>query len=135
MAIEATAAAKTLENSEENVSSHQLISLLMQGALERVDQTRQKIEEGNEQDALVLAGKIIAIIGGLRSSLDFDQGGQIATNLDALYDYMLGRIDSAEGCDRLHAFNEVEQLLGEVKQGWDKIESSASAPLGALSLG
>ncbi len=126
MAIEATAAAQTLENNPNEVDSYQLISLLMAGGLERIQQAKQSLAEGNEQDAEVLITKLLGIINGLRNSLNFDQGGEIAVNLDNLYDYMINRIDSSAEEEKLAAMSEVGELLTEVKGGWDEMTVEAA---------
>lgn len=121
MTIQATSAAKALESTEGEITSHQLISLLMAGGLERVNQAKSSLSEGNKDDADILVNKLIGIINGLRSSLNFEQGGDIAVNLDTLYDYMLNRMDDGED-QRLSAVNEVGDLLTEVKTGWDEMD-------------
>ncbi len=125
MAIQATSAAKTLAENSESISSHQLISLLLAGGLERISQAKSSLSEGKTKDAEVLLQKIIGIISGLRNSLDFERGGEIAVNLNSLYDYMLGRIDAAPEAARLAVVEEVGELLSEVKAAWDKMYADA----------
>ncbi len=127
MTLEVTKAAEQL-SSTENVSPHKLISLLMAGTLERVAQAKDCIKSGNEEDKLVLLGKIVAIVKGLRGSLDFKAGGEIAVNLDTLYGYMIHKLDSAENAEQeSFALEEVSRLMEEVKSGWDEIATKAAA--------
>lgn len=126
MAIESTQAASELKRS--NPDPHKLISLLMAGTLERITQAKASVELGNDEEKYLLVQKIIAIINGLRESLNFDQGGEIAVNLDRLYSYMIERIYSAETKeDERAVLIEVESLMLEVKSGWDEAESSLAA--------
>lgn len=126
MTVEVTQAARELGSN--NVSPHKLISLLMAGTLERVSQAKSCIEEGDNDDKDILLGKIIAIIKGLRESLNFDEGGEIAVNLDSLYVYMLEQMVEAQNTPAEKAvLNEVERLMKEVKQGWDQIDEVAAA--------
>lgn len=123
MAIQVTTAAQALQSQQGEISSHKLISLLMAGGLERVHQAKQSIADGNQEDAAVLMQKIVGIINGLRSSLNFEQGGEIAVNLDNLYDYMISRMgDSDDTSEKLAAVSEVGELLNEVKDGWDEMD-------------
>lgn len=126
MAIQATSAAQAIEKNPNEVDSYQLISLLMAGGLERIQQAKQSLAEGNEQDSEVLITKLLGIINGLRSSLNFEQGGEIAVNLDNLYDYMINRIDSSAEEEKLAAMSEVGELLTEVKGGWDDMTVEAA---------
>jgi flagellar protein FliS len=61
------------------------------------------------------------IIQGLRSSLDKDKGGDIAENLDSLYEYMGRRLLEANVNNDIAILDEVYGLLAEIKQGWDGI--------------
>jgi len=82
MTVDATAAAQELELADPG--PHKLISLLMAGAIERVAQIRDSIKQKNHEDKTVLVAKSIAIVNGLRESLDFEKGGDIAVTLDRL---------------------------------------------------
>ncbi|VAX04640.1 Flagellar biosynthesis protein FliS, partial [hydrothermal vent metagenome] len=65
---------------------------------------------------------ISIISDGLRGSLDMDAGGEIAENLDALYEYMLQRLMAGHAKNDPVALDEVNTLLREIKSGWDGIK-------------
>lgn len=100
---------------------HRLIQMLMEGGLTRLAQARGAMER--QQTALKgeLIGKAIGIIGGLRQGLDLEKGGEIAGNLDSLYDYMTRRLMGANVKNDPAILEEVSGLLREVKEGWDAI--------------
>lgn len=102
-------------------SPHRLIQMLMEGGLSRIAQARGAMER--EQTAIKgeLIGKSIAIIAGLRESLDHQQGGELAGNLDSLYEYMIARLTEANVSNEPAILEEVSELLRNVKQGWDAI--------------
>ncbi|ARS49522.1 flagellar biosynthesis protein FliS [Ectopseudomonas mendocina] len=102
-------------------SPHRLIQMLMEGGLSRIAQARGAMER--EQTALKgeLIGKSIAIIAGLRESLDHQQGGELSGNLDSLYEYMIARLTEANVSNEPAILEEVSELLRNVKQGWDAI--------------
>lgn len=101
--------------------SHRLIQMLMEGGLTRLAQARGAMER--QQTALKgeLISKAIGIIGGLRQGLDLEKGGEIAGNLDSLYDYMTRRLMDANVKNDPAILEEVSGLLREVKEGWDAI--------------
>ncbi|MFT5117108.1 MAG: flagellar protein FliS [Kiritimatiellia bacterium] len=107
----------------DSVTPYQVITLLLDGALERIDQAIRRVTEGEIDEAAMLVEKAIGIIGGLRNSLDLDQG-DIATNLDALYDYILARLQAIDTETPLVTLDEVKNLLQEIDSGWKGIEKT-----------
>ena len=102
-------------------SPHRLIQMLMEGGLTRLAQARGAMER--DQTALKgeLIGKAFGIIGGLREGLDLQQGGEVAANLDSLYEYMVARLLEANLKNEAAPLDEVVGLLRNVKSGWDAI--------------
>lgn len=102
-------------------SPHRLIQMLMEGGLERMAQAQGAMMRDQAPLKGELISKSIAIIGGLREALDATQGGEIAMNLDRLYEYMIARLIEANKVNDPALVNEVAGLLREVKSGWDAI--------------
>lgn len=100
---------------------HRLIQMLMQGGLDRIAQARGAMEREAYGEKGVLIGKAINIIGGLRDVLDKEAGGELATNLERLYEYMTMRLFEASRHNDVNKLDEVAKLLGEIKSGWDGI--------------
>lgn len=119
MAVAQTKAASYIQEHTEEISSHQIISLLMDGALERIEQAIQAQKSGNQADLQILTNKLVAIINGLRNSLNMSAGGEIAENLDALYEYMIEKIAQSTTHTIASSFEECGRLLSKVKEGWD----------------
>lgn len=112
-----------------DASPHMLISMLFRGALDNIAVARGAIER--EQAALKgeKIGRAIDIIDNLRSSLDMSVGGEVAQNLKDLYDYMEGRLLTANMESSIPALEEVSSLLGEIAQGWNAMpEEYKKAP-------
>lgn len=104
-----------------DATPHRLIQMLMEGGLTRIAQARGAMER--QQVALKgeMIGKAIGIIGGLRAGLDLQQGGELASNLDRLYEYMTSRLLEANVKNQAEYLEEVAGLLRNVKSGWDAI--------------
>ena len=100
---------------------HRLMQMLMEGGLTRLAQARGAMER--DQTALKgeLLSKAIGIVGGLRQALDAQKGGEIAENLDRLYEYMTTRVMEANLKNDPAIIEEVSDLLREIKSGWDAI--------------
>lgn len=106
----------------DGATPHRLIQMLMEGALQRISKARTSLKENNIPEKGEFISSAISIIGGLRDSLDHKAGGGIATNLDALYEYMSRRLIVANATNDDAIFSEVYGLLMEIKTAWDQIE-------------
>ncbi|OLU32698.1 flagellar export chaperone FliS [Pseudomonas sp. PA15(2017)] len=104
-----------------DASPHRLIQMLMEGGLTRLAQARGAMERGQFAMKGELIGKAIGIVGGLRAGLNLEEGGELAVNLDNLYDYMSRRLLEANLKNSLEPLDEVADLLRNVKSGWDAI--------------
>ena len=114
---------QSVNNQAQAISAdpHRLIQMLMEGGLTRLAQARGAMERNQTALKGELVGKAIAIIGGLRQALDVQKGGEIAENLDRLYEYMTTRLMEANLKNDPVILEEVSGLLREVKNGWDAI--------------
>ena len=104
-----------------DASPHRLIQMLMEGGLSRLAQAKGAMLHGQGAQKGELISKAIGIIGGLREGLDLNQGGEIAANLDRLYDYMVSRLVEANISNEPALLDEVAGLLRNVKTAWDAI--------------
>ncbi|HEB87525.1 MAG TPA: flagellar export chaperone FliS [Gammaproteobacteria bacterium] len=105
----------------EGASPHRLIQMLMEGALEKIHIARGLMEDGKIGPKGEHIGWAISIIDGLRISLDKDVGGEIAQNLEDLYDYMTRRLIEANLQNDVTLLDEVGDLLRQIKEAWDAI--------------
>jgi len=118
----------------ESASPHKLIKMLIDGALTNIRVARRCIEQGDIVGKCENIDWSMAIIGGLRGSLNFESGGVIAENLDGLYEYSCKQLALANARGDVALLDEVLSLLGEIKQGWDGIESVVEQPSAAVAL-
>jgi flagellar protein FliS len=120
----------SLDTAVESASPHRLIVMLFDGAIKAVSLAQIHIQSGAIAEKGAAISKAIAIIeDGLRLALDREKGGELAENLDALYDYMTQRLLEANLGNRLDLLEEVGGLLLELKTAWDAIDPAlAGAP-------
>lgn len=100
---------------------HRLIQILMEAALTRMAQSKGAIERGDMAGKANLLGRVMEIIDSLQGSLNMNEGGEIASNLERLYDYMNRRLLQATSANDIGLIDEVMGLMLEVKRGWDGI--------------
>ncbi len=98
--------------------STRLILMLFDGLMESLAAARGHIQHGNLAEkgrALQRAGRIVI---GLQGALDFQQGGDLARNLDELYSYVTRRIIHVNASGDLEALEEVRGLMVEIRDAW-----------------
>jgi flagellar protein FliS len=100
---------------------HTLILMLMDGALDAMAAAKGHVQRGAIEDKGRNLARAIAIIDGLRASLDRSASPELSDNLDDLYDYMSRRLLYANVYDDTVAIDEVAGLLREIRSAWDSI--------------
>lgn len=105
---------------------HRLIQLLYNGAIERINMAKARMQAKDYEGKAQLLNKAIEIVGGLRSFLDFEKGGELAQSLEALYEYMERALLEASAKNDEAKLDEVLALLRSVKEGWDGIRDEAT---------
>jgi flagellar protein FliS len=105
----------------------ELVLRMLEGAQDRIASARGHMQRAETADKGEAIGKAIGIIDGLRASLDMENGGEIAINLDALYGYMNRRLVEANAADRVELLDEVARLLGEIRTAWQGVMTAAEA--------
>ena len=113
----------SIETELSYASPHRIIQMLMEATLSKLAAAKGCIERGDIAEKSRQITWAMNIIQGLRTSLDAEKGGEIATNLDALYEYMGRQLLEANLKNNTAILDEVTRLIGEVKGGWDAIPS------------
>ena len=108
----------------ESASPHRLIQMLLEGALSRIAKAKGHMKDRSLAKKGEEISSAISIVGGLRDSLDHKVGGEVVRNLDSLYEYMTYRLMEANLKNDASMLDEVNELLVEIKAGWDAIGNS-----------
>jgi flagellar protein FliS len=114
----------------ESADAHQLVSLLLDGAMDRIAQARGHLQHGNVAAKGSCISKAVAIIGALRDSLDHAVDPAFSQRLESLYEYVTRRLLYAQLHDNVPALDEAARLLAPVREGWQGIRASYLAAAG-----
>ena len=122
-----------LETGVAAASPHKLIIMLYDGAMVALLSAINNMKGTNGSANVAAKGasisKAITIIdNGLRASLDKAAGGEIAQNLDALYDYMSRRLLQANIKNDVAAVEEVHGLMSDLREAWVAIGEKNEQP-------
>lgn len=120
----AQAAATYQRNAVMTASPEKLVKMLYDGALKNLEQARVGLED--EQTARSEAvgnalSKAMGIIGELRASLDHAAGGDIARDLDALYEFALDQLSTSNIERTTAGVVTTTEIMRTLKEGWDGI--------------
>ena len=103
-------------------ASHALISMLFDGALGALARARGAMREGDVPGKSRAIRKALDIVGeGLRASLNVEQGGSLARQLDDLYSYIELRLTHANLRNDDAALEECALLLRPLQEAWKQI--------------
>lgn len=124
-----------LETLVDGANPHQLITILF----EALQQTLRTAENALGRRDVAAKGaailKSVRIIEeGLKSALNQRQGGELASNFAALYDYCGQRLTQANLNNDLSLVQEVKNLIHIMASGWQQIDPTrlTAAPISVL---
>jgi flagellar protein FliS len=104
-----------------DVDRHQLIQLLFDGAIERINMAKARINAKDFEGKNRLINKSIEIVSGLRSFLDMEKGQELAQNLFDLYVYCEHKLFQANVRNDISILDEVLGHLKKIQEGWSGI--------------
>ena len=102
----------------ENADAHQLVSMLLEGAIDRTVQARGHMVRADVAAKGRAINGAISIVGELRNSLDHKVDPGMSQRLDSLYEYVSRRLLMAQLHDDVGALDEVIKLLTPIRDGW-----------------
>ncbi|KML24122.1 flagellar protein FliS [Leclercia adecarboxylata] len=112
-----------LQSQLKGATPHQLISMLFEGAYSAILKAKIFMANGNVAKRGEMISRAINIIDiGLRASLDYDKGKDIALQLDQLYEYMSRTLLQANLQNSVESLSHVAELLLNLSTTWKEIE-------------
>ncbi len=109
-------------------SPHALVLMLMDAAMDRMAIARGCIDRGDIMRKANVLHNCVTIIAELRNSLNLTEGGELAQNLDDLYDYMIRQLMLANSRNDAGLVLEVSRLLDEIRSAWTAIGPEVRKP-------
>jgi flagellar secretion chaperone FliS len=112
---------------------HALVMMLMDAAIERMRSALGCMECGEIGRKAQLLHSCVTLVAELRGSLNLTAGGDLARNLDGLYEYMTRRLLLANAGNDPRCVREVLALLTEIRSGWAAIGPQVREAHGAAA--
>jgi len=122
-----------LETGINSASPHRLIVMLYDGALEAIRKAKLYMEMKDPIQKGQAIDKALRIIHeGLAASLNRDEGGQLAEQLLALYDYIGNELISANARNDVQRLDACTRLLEDLRSAWCEIGNTPSSQSASL---
>jgi flagellar protein FliS len=128
-AYPARAAQAYLQTHVQSRSPLELVVMLYDGLLRFLGEAGTAIDAADlaaKRDAI---SKALAVLSELQSTLNMEQGGQVANSLDALYTYVNGRLLDASMQNDRSPLDESARLLRTLREAWAEIATREIAPM------
>ena len=107
----------------EDATPHRLIELTFKDLKKNLLIIRRKINEKQKIGGLE-AAKSIAAIEILKSSLNFEDGGEIARNLLQIYDYSLNQLNLIIQKDKEYELDTVITIISSLVDAWSSMSAN-----------
>lgn len=103
----------------EGASSHGLVGLLFDGALDAIAEARGALRSGDVATKGRAIGRAASIVDeGLNATLNLTDGGALASDLRALYNYIVARLVHANLHNDEAALEECGRLIEPLRSAW-----------------
>jgi flagellar protein FliS len=99
----------------------ELVVMLYDGVLRFLDNARSAIERRDIPARRDAISRALAIVSELQSTLNMNEGGEIAGSLDRLYHYANMRLIDAAMRNDARAIDEVRSVFVTLREGWHAI--------------
>jgi len=106
----------------------QLVVMLYDGAIRFLGEARTAILTKNIRAKAVALDRALAIIGELQSTLQLDEGGDVAASLNSLYNHMNESLLLASAKLDAKPVDHVIRLLKTLNSAWTEIAQKAEQP-------
>lgn len=106
------------QNQIYTATPEQILLMLYDGAIRFTRQAMMAEENGKQVQKLERISKVMAIIIEFSNTLNHDVGGQIAADLDGLYQFMIRELNAARKDETGEKLKNVERLLVDLRQTW-----------------
>jgi flagellar protein FliS len=107
----------------------ELVVMLYDGALRFIGQAQTASGAGDARVRSRAVSRAIAIVAELQNTLNVDRGGDVALELDRLYNYLNSRLLDVTMKGDTEALGEVQKVLTTLRDGFSQAATGARSPV------
>ncbi len=101
----------------------ELVQMLFSALLESMSEAEGHMQRGSVEMKCKSIARADKIVQGLRITLDHERGGELARNLDALYEYVSRRLLHANLRNDVESLREARGLMADISSAWEMLPS------------
>lgn len=105
----------------------ELVVMLYDGLIRHVGDAHAALAARDLPRKGEAVSRALAILSELQSTLNLEQGGEIATSLDGLYSYVNGRLLDGSARNDQSPFEEAARVLRPLRDAWAQIAARETA--------
>ena len=105
----------------------ELIQMLFDGLVESLSAAKGHIQHNSIADKGKAISRATRIVLGLQGALDFEKGGELAINLNDLYNYVTRRLLRVNLRNDLVALEEIYGIMTEIREAWKQVPTLVPA--------
>ncbi len=109
------------KNQVAGMSQKDMIVLLYSGAIKFLDQANAELGKDNTEGFADKVERVHRIVYHLYTTLDFDEGGEIAEKLGSLYSFVIGQLYILNSTRNPGIISDVREILSNLKEGWQSL--------------
>ena len=106
----------------EQASPVRLVVMFYDKAVSLLRQSVLHIDRNNVKAKGEALNRVVEIIGELQAVLNREEGGVVAQNLDAMYEFMIRSVTLANLNNDPQPLDGVLKVLEELRKGWQELE-------------
>lgn len=106
-----------------------LVLMLFDRAIVLLDKAKNEIIEKQYEEKGYSLTKANEIIAELTGSLDMEKGGEIATSLSRLYNFVMREIVDANINLNTNAIDNARRIVSELRESWVRIKDNPNVEL------
>lgn len=104
-----------------DATPHQLTALLFKALLDKLAIAEGAISRGDVPARCDAISKATNIVIELKSSLDHENGGEVASELDRLYEFSISELLDANSQKSIEKIRSVRAVISQINEAWIQI--------------
>lgn len=118
------------QNATQGLAPAKMVALGFDGLAEYLRRAKQAFEAGDAVTRAHCLDRAFRILEHLAGALDMEVGGEVAENLQMLYNYLMERIGRANIFDQPELLTDCQSVVEDLQSAWNEVASAETGSNG-----